>query len=102
MAQLGWDGACNWSLTGGAISAVLRTWEDRFGAYLVSIGSAEFDLVVTRPPTGDDQCLLLADEHYAFCADNFSPQTSVEPESYTREEYAELLRGARAWHFWWD
>jgi hypothetical protein len=102
MAQLGWFGACNWSLTGADIAAVLRTWEDRFGAYLVSIGVAEFDLVVTRPPTTDEQCLLLADEHYAFCPDNFSPQIYAEPVSYTREEYAEQLRGARRWHFWWD
>ena len=101
-AQLGWYGACNWSLTGADISAVLRTWEDRFGAYLVSIGFAEFTLVVTRPPTNDDQCLLLADEHYAFCPDNFYPQTLEPPHSYTREEYAERLRGARSWHFWWD
>ena len=57
VAQLGWYGACNWSLTGAEISAVLRTWEDRFGAYLVSMGFAEFDVVVTRPPTTDDQCL---------------------------------------------
>jgi hypothetical protein len=102
VAQLGWYGACNWSLTGADISAVLRTWEDRFGAYLVSIGFAEFDLVLTRPPVTDEQCLLLADEHYAFCPDNFSPQTFAEPVLFTREEYADQLRGARRWHFWWD
>jgi hypothetical protein len=100
--QLGWDGACNWFLSGADIAAVLRSWEDRFGAYIVSIGCAEFDLVVTRPPVSDEQCLLLADEHYCFCPDNFSPQTLAEPVLYSREKYAEMLRGARRWHFWWD
>lgn len=102
LAQLGWYGACNWSLTGADIAAVLRSWEDRFGAYVVRIGFAEFDLVVTRPPTDREQCLVLADEHYAFCPDNYAPQNLAEPVLFSREEYAEQLRGARVWHFWWD
>jgi hypothetical protein len=102
LAQLGWFGACNWSLSGAEIAAVLRSWEDRFGAYVVSIGSAEFDVVVTRPPVTDEQCLLLADEHYCFCPDNYSPQTLAEEVLFSRAEYAERLRGARSWHFWWD
>ena len=102
VAQLGWYGACNWLLTGADVAAVLRSWEDRFGAYLVRIGFAEFDLVVTRPPTDHDQCLVVADEHYAFCPDNYAPQNLAEPVLCSREEYAEKLRGARVWHFWWD
>ncbi|CCH90909.1 conserved protein of unknown function [Modestobacter italicus] len=102
VAQLGWFGACNWSLTGADVAAVLRSWEDRFGAYLVRIGFAELDLVVTRPPVTVQQCLGVADEHYAFCPDNFAPQTLAEPVLYSRDEYAALIRGARVWHFWWD
>jgi hypothetical protein len=102
IAQLGWHGACNWFLTGADIAAVLRSWEDRFGAYVVNIGFAEFDVVVTRPPVDREQCLVLADEHYAFCPDNYAPQDLVEPVLFSREEYAEQLRGARVWHFWWD
>jgi hypothetical protein len=102
VAQLGWFGACNWSLSGADIAAVLRSWEDRFGAYLVRIGFAEFDVLVTRPPVTDEQCLLLADEHYAFCPDNFSPQDLADPVLYSRDEYASLLRGSPVWHFWWD
>jgi hypothetical protein len=102
VAHLGWLGACNWFLSGADISAVLRSWEDRFGAYLVRIGFAEFDVLVTRPPTTDEQCLVLADEHYAFCPDNFAPQHLAEPVLFSRAEYARLLRGSRVWHFWWD
>jgi hypothetical protein len=101
-ARLGWTGAGNWFLSGADVAAVLRSWEDRFGAYVVSIGAAAFDLVVTRPPATDEQCLLLADEHYCFCPEIFSPQDLAEPVPHRREEYAELLRGARRWYFWWD
>lgn len=83
---------------------MLRSWEDRFGAYLVSLGFADLDLVVTRPPTDDATLALLADEHLAFCPDNYAPQTADrwDQPPYTRDEYAEMLRGSTQWHFWWD
>ncbi|GAA4310488.1 hypothetical protein GCM10023162_15780 [Klenkia terrae] len=114
-ARLGWTGACNWHSDFGdrylerrtsasQVSGVLRSWEDRFGAYLVQLGFADLDLVVTRPPTDDDTLRLLANEHYAFCPDNFAPQTYErwDQPPYTAEQYAALLRGATTWHFWWD
>lgn len=102
LAQLGWSGACNWSLSGGAIAGVLRSWEDRFGAYVVAIGFAELVVVVTRPPVTEDQCRVLAHEHFAFCPDNFFPQTWPEAEPVSIELYAQRLRTATTWHFWWD
>jgi hypothetical protein len=102
LAHLGWYGACNWSLTGAAVSGVLQSWEERFGAYVVSIGFATLDLVVTRPPTSPRACGLVADEHLAFCPDNFSPQTWPPELPITRAEYAARLRTATLWHFWWD
>ncbi|MEU2350528.1 DUF4253 domain-containing protein [Modestobacter sp. NPDC049651] len=102
VAQLGWSGACNWSLTGAAIAGVLRSWEDRFGAYLVGIGWATLELVVTRPPVTARQCDLLAHEHFAFCPDNFHPQTGPDDRPISHDEYAAGLRAAPRWHFWWD
>ena len=102
LARLGWLGACNWSLSGADIAGVLRSWEDRFGAYVVAVGFADLDLVVTRPPTTDEQCRLLAWEHYAFCVDNFFPQVLEGPDTISPVDYARGLRHARAWHFWWD
>jgi Domain of unknown function (DUF4253) len=102
VAQVGWSGACNWSLTGADVAAVLRSWEDRFGAYVVRIGFAALDVVVTRPPVTVEQCLGVADEHLAFCPDNFAPQDQADPVLYSQDEYAALLRGARTWHFRWD
>lgn len=37
LALLGWDGACN-HRTSAELSAVLRSWEDRFGARLLEVG----------------------------------------------------------------
>lgn len=102
VAHLGWYGACNWSLTGAAVSGVLRSWEERFGAYLVAVGFATLDLVVTRPPVTAAQCDLLAHEHAAFCPDNFFPQTWPPVPPTSQDEYAAALRTATTWHFWWD
>jgi hypothetical protein len=102
LAGLGWYGAVNWSLSGAAIAGVLRSWEERFGAYVVRIGAATLDLVVTRPPATARQLDLLAHEHFAFCPDNFSPQTGLEERLIPHEEYADRLRTASGWHFWWD
>lgn len=101
-AQLGWYGACNWSLSGAEVAGVLRSWEERFGAYLVSIGPATLDLVVTRPPATARQLDLLAHEHFAFCPDNFFPQTGPDDEPIAHDDYAARLRTATTWHFWWD
>ncbi|HEY1089232.1 MAG TPA: DUF4253 domain-containing protein, partial [Archangium sp.] len=38
LARLGWMGAVNHDLEGDEFTAVLRSWEDRFGAVLVELG----------------------------------------------------------------
>lgn len=47
-------------------SAVLRSWEQRFGAVLFEIAPALTRLSVTRPPTRADQARLLAGELHAI------------------------------------
>jgi hypothetical protein len=101
-ARLGWYGAVNWCLSGAAIAGVLRSWEERFGAYLVGMGVASLDLVVTRPPATARQIDLLAHEHFAFCPDNFFPQNWPPEPPIPHEVYAARLRTATRWHFWWD
>lgn len=75
-AALGWWGATNAQLTGGDVTAVLRSWEDRFGATLVSLGVDTMVLQVARRPTGAEQRTVLAAEHFAFCVDNFEGSRS--------------------------
>ena len=54
--------------TDAEMTAVLRSWEERFGAVVTSLGSGTVDLVVGAPPSGDrvDQ---LAAEHLTFTPD---------------------------------
>ncbi|HEX4093397.1 MAG TPA: DUF4253 domain-containing protein [Trebonia sp.] len=63
---LGWDGAVN-SCESMAIAAVLRSWEDRFGARLLEVGFAQIRLLVERPPHNHQAALALAAEQFAFC-----------------------------------
>lgn len=56
------------------ISAVIRSWEERFGAVLVLAEPSLAVLAVTAPPTTPEQALAVAAERFAFC-----PPDTVEP-----------------------
>ena len=100
LATVGWscfddygDGIPN----GVWIGAVLRSWENRFGARLLSIGpSAVIRLLVQRPPRTIEAAEKIAAEHSAFC-DECAGQglRSVR-------EIAPVLVDAPIWTFWWD
>jgi hypothetical protein len=102
LAQLGWHGACNWFLTGADVAGVLRSWEVRFGAYVVAVGFATLDLVVTRPPVDVGEALVLAQEHVAFCPDVLDLQDLPPSAPLTVPDLAQQLWRSRTWHFWWD
>ena len=94
-AAVGWAGAGEeWDAA--TVSAVLRTWEDRFGAVLVRMGRATLELAVAAPPWERSECLAIAAEHYAFCDDTYRGNPG------TLRDYANLLRGSTRWSFWWD
>jgi hypothetical protein len=79
------------------IGAVLRSWEDRFGARLLWIGpGAEIRLLVDRPPRTFEATAQVANEHWAF-ADEFNGQgrTSIH-------DLAIALIEAPVWRFCWD
>ena len=79
------------------ISAVLRSWEDRFGARLLRIGfDSVLRVLVERPPRTLEAALRVAAEHIVFadqCGDD---------SAGTVREVAELLVGEPVWRFWWD
>jgi hypothetical protein len=79
-----------------AVPAVLRSWEDRFGAVLVRMHASTLDLAVAAPPWAEGDYLRVAAEHFAFTCDDDSPTPK------TLSQYARRLRGARQWSFWWD
>lgn len=95
-ALIGWAGTLNWTHDVAAVSAVLRSWEERFGATLVTLGFDAVELTVAAPPTTRERALAVAAEHRAFCLPNFTSQPG------SLREFAEGLVGTRIWRFWWD
>jgi hypothetical protein len=73
------------------LSAVLRSWEDRFGATLVLLGAREMMLSVSAPPTELHQALIVGHEHRAFC-----PRLPG-----TLPQLSRGLVRLRRWHFRW-
>lgn len=98
LTAAGWTGPMNYTNDTAEVSAVLRNWEDRFGARVVGVGFATLVLSVAAPPTTREQALAVAAEHFAFCPDNI--WQGVEPQ--TLSAYADRLVGDHSWAFWWD
>lgn len=95
-AALGWTGMLKSTDQLEAISAVLRSWEDRFGATLIVLGFDELELSVAAPPRSQGRALVLAAEHRSFSVRSFSGQPG------TLREYAGGLVHRRHWRFSWD
>lgn len=84
------------------LSAVLRSWEDRFGARLLKIGpAAEIRLLVSRPPRTQDAALAVAAELWAF-GDTTWVTYSSEEQAESIADIASLIIGQPIWGFWWD
>lgn len=94
-AALGWTGASHRMRQVAALSAVLRSWEDRFGAVLIGLGFDSIEMSVAAPPTTENRALRIAAEHRAFCIDNFRDQPG------SLREFALGLITASTWRFWW-
>src|SRR5215470_7783359 len=78
------------------IAAVVRSWEERFGARLLRVGFAEISLLADRPPTSIEHAQRIAAEHFVFCNECAGQGLSDIP-SIT----ANLLE-TPIWTFWWD
>jgi Domain of unknown function (DUF4253) len=75
-------------------SAVIKSWQNRFGAQLISLGLDTLVLIVTRPPRSLEHARHVAAEHFAFCHD----LTDMLPF----DQYAQQLIDNPTWGFWWD
>ncbi|MGV2917029.1 DUF4253 domain-containing protein [Streptomyces alfalfae] len=78
-------------------SAVVRDWEDRFGVRVVGVGFSTLNLSVAAPPSGLEEALAIAAEHFAFCPDNIWQGAHRDLAAY-----AEQLIDLNCWEFWWD
>ncbi|MGW6573305.1 DUF4253 domain-containing protein [Streptomyces sp. NPDC054945] len=94
---MGWGGPTNFENDTALISAVLRSWEDRFGARVVALGFDELHVSVAAPPRTVAHALPVAAEHFAFSPDNIW-QGSGSIRAYADE----AVTGSGHWGFWWD
>jgi hypothetical protein len=96
-AAIGWSGAINHLPDAGVLSAVLRSWEDRFGARLLALETDRLHLSVAAPPRTTAEALAVAAEHFALC-----PDTVWQGYGTLRGYAEEGLLGTPHWTFWWD
>ncbi|MBO2452704.1 DUF4253 domain-containing protein [Actinomadura barringtoniae] len=96
IAVIGWQGALNHNEWTAPMSAVVRGWEDRFGARVVAMGFNTLELSVAAPPVTVRHAVHVAAEHWAFCPDILFQGPG------TLAGYAEEIRGKTHWSFWWD
>lgn len=99
IALVGWLGAIN-VRTPCDVSAVLRTWEDRFGAYLVGLGFATITLLVTRPPVDEDHAVHVAAEIAALCPDALWQPEAVWPYRERETTLRALGQAVAREHVW--
>jgi len=78
------------------ITAVVRSWEDRFGARLLEVGFAEIRLLASRSPRTRAGAQHLAAEQFAFC-DECAGQGLHDVPAIT-----DHLLNSPLWTFWWD
>lgn len=90
-AIMGWDA----DVPRVRLSAMLRSWEDRFGARVVAFHGAWIYVSVARPPRTAAHAAHVALEHILTGADNLNDGSPFA-------DYAASLIDARLWSFWWD
>ncbi|SEG87606.1 protein of unknown function [Actinacidiphila yanglinensis] len=79
------------------VSALLRSWEERFGTQVVSACGNSLHVSVARPPRNLRDAELLACEHVLSTAASI-----VDDPPTPFPEYAAELVGRSDWWFWWD
>lgn len=94
-ALVGWTGAQSYTLAIEKISAVLRSWEDRFGARVVKLGCSSLELSVAAPPRSLSEARRITLEHSGFCP-------SIWRDGATLDGYAAGLIRRPSWYFWWQ
>lgn len=96
VAAIGWLGPINW-IEPAQVSAVLRSWEERFGAVLAGLELATLTLLVRHPPQTVEQALPIAAEIAAFCPDELRQGTYDS----LRQMSGALVRRP-FWRLWFD
>lgn len=96
LAVMGWQGALHHNEWMVPMAAVVRSWEERFGARVIGLGYNTLELSVAAPPVDRQHALHVAAEHWAFCPDNIAQGAG------DLQGYAEQIMESHHWSFWWD
>jgi hypothetical protein len=100
VAAIGWSGVANYNVfshIGPAdISAILRSWQTRYGAVPVLMDADGLVLGVRRPPSTQDEARRAAAERIAACSDQ-----AFQNEDGLIDD-ANKIRGHIDWFCWWD
>jgi len=101
LCLVGYNGTVNPYRTPVKLVAVVRSWEDRFGAVLVQVGFAHIRLLARRPPRTVPDALAVAAELWTMC-DEFwtigNPETAVD----SIQDIAEYILDIPIWSLWLD
>ncbi|MFB8247919.1 DUF4253 domain-containing protein [Streptomyces sp. NPDC055952] len=97
-AVIGWTGPANHEGDTARLSAVLRSWEDRFGVRVTALGFDHLLVSVAAPPATPADAEALAAEHVAFCPDHLEQG----PDRRLRSYAANQVLNRPVWQFWWD
>ncbi len=92
---IGWGGLVNSGESLLELTAVLRSWEDRFGARLIDVGYADLRLLAERPPRTLEAARRLAAEQVVLADDCIDGARDIPG-------IAARLVGGPVWTFWWD
>jgi hypothetical protein len=95
LAVIGWGGLDNREDFLLPLTAILRSWENRFGARLCAVGDCDVGLFVERPPRTLRAAQRIAAEQ-AVVADECIAGARGIPG------IAGLLVNSPVWSFWWD
>jgi hypothetical protein len=101
LSLTGFSGLTNRCSTPAEFTAVLRTWEERFGAVLCEVGFANVRLLVTRPPRSRRAAELVAAEIRGMC-DEFWPIERPGTALCSIGEIADYVMDVPFWGLWWD
>jgi hypothetical protein len=76
--------------------ALLRYWQEKYGAEIITVLGDTIECTVSRPPIEREQALALAWEQFVYCSD------IVYQGTETLSSLAAALCGGKTWFFWWD
>jgi hypothetical protein len=100
LALAGYNGTANGYGTPEVLSAVLRSWEERFGAVLAEVGFAHIRMLLRRPPRTLPEAQAVAAELDIMC-DELWPIDRPDTVCDVRGIAAQTL-DIPIWSMWWD